>query len=69
MAGGAAPGGFPGRVSFVLSFNVDQLTLGAGAAGLASPLQKLIGQAPAGTAAGAWLPDWDLNEVASQFNL
>lgn len=70
MAGGAAPGGFPGRVSFVLSFDLDQLTLAAGAAGLSSSLPQLIKQSPAGTqAAGAWLPDLDLTQAEALLNL
>jgi hypothetical protein len=70
MPDGSSADGAPGALSFVLSFNVDQSTFGAGATGLASPLQQLIGQAPAGTQqAQAWLPDLSLSAAQTLLNL
>ena len=70
MPDGPTADGAPGTPSFVLSFNVDQLTLGAGATGLASPLSQLIGQAPAGTQqAQAWLPDLSLSAAQTLLDL
>lgn len=58
------------RLSFKISFNLDMLTLGAGADGLSSPLNQLLTQAPAGTqAALAWLPDLALSDMQTALNL
>jgi hypothetical protein len=70
MPDGSSADGAPSAPSFLLSFNVDQLTFGAGATGLASPLQQLIGQAPAGTQqAKAWLPDLSLSSAQALISL
>ena len=70
MSDDAAVGDATGAPSFVVSFNVDQLTLGAGVAGLASPLPQFLSQSPAGTeAAAAWLPDLELSQAQTLLNL
>src|ERR1700722_13143576 len=60
----------PSAPAFVLSFDIDQLALGVGATGLASPLRQLFGQATEGTQqAQAWLPDLELGAARSLLSL
>src|SRR5277367_4233568 len=71
MADDSTTGGAPVSPSFVVSFNIDQMTLGAGAGGLSSPLRQFFGAGGPAAAQQAqpWLPDFELNEVATQLNL
>jgi hypothetical protein len=70
MSDDTAVGDATGAASFVVSFNIDQLTLGAGVAGLASPLPQFLSRAPAGTqAAAAWLPDLELSQAQTLLDL
>jgi hypothetical protein len=60
----------PGRASLILTFDLDQLAVGAGVTGLSSPLQKLLAELPAGTqTALAWVPDLDLTQAQTLLNL
>jgi hypothetical protein len=56
--------------TLILTIDLDKLEIGAGIAGLSSPLQKLIKQAPPGTqAALAWLPDLSLSEAQTLLSI
>ena len=70
MADAPAAGTATGGASLNLTFDLDQLAIGAGVAGLSSPLQTLLAQLPAATqAALAWLPDLDLTQAQTVLNL
>jgi hypothetical protein len=61
------PGANP---TLILTIDLDKLEIGAGIAGLSSPLQRLIRQAPPGTqAALAWLPDLSLSEAQTLLSI
>ncbi len=66
MAGAPAPG----KATLVLTFDLDKLAIGAGVAGLSSPLRQLLSAAPAGTEGALdWLPDLSLSDAETQLSL
>jgi hypothetical protein len=70
MADNSTANAVPSAPAFVLNFDIDQLALGVGATGLASPLRQLFGQATEGTQqAQAWLPDLELGAARSLLSL
>jgi hypothetical protein len=70
MAEAPTAGAATGGASLILTFDLDQLAIGAGVVGLSSPLQTLLAQLPAATqAALAWLPDLDLTQAQTLLNL
>ena len=70
MADAPTAGAATGGASLNLTFDLDQLAIGAGVVGLNSPLQTLLAQLPAATqAALAWLPDLDLTQAQTLLNL
>jgi hypothetical protein len=70
MADAPTAGAAAGGASLNLTFDLDQLAIGAGVVGLSSPLQTLLAQLPAATqAALAWLPDLDLTQAQTLLNL
>jgi hypothetical protein len=70
MAEAPTAGAATGGASLILTFDLDQLAIGAGVVGLSSPLQTLLAQLPAATqAALAWLPDLDLTQAQTLLHL
>ncbi len=60
----------PGKATLVLTFDLDKLAIGAGVAGLSSPLRQLLSAAPAGTEGALdWLPDLSLSDAETQLSL
>src|SRR5271169_3381934 len=63
-------GGAAGRASLILTFDIDNLRIGAEVTGLSSPLQELIATLPPGTQAFlAWVPDLDLAQASTFLDL
>ena len=59
-----------GKATLVLTFDLDKLAIGAGVAGLSSPLRQLLSAAPAGTEGALdWLPDLSLSEAETLLSL